>query len=285
MLTCSCTNLNIYLPALCWHPKQICIRERRLGLYLPLTDLILSDNRNPLLQTTRHIKWTLRISHIFSLTFNASTKSVEIACFGGHIVFTFTFMHLADAFTQSDLQLHSGYTFSLVSVFPGNRTHNLLRCWRNALPLSHTGTVFEVDDRKSTHRRQCGCPGFSISSCFLPSNSSLSFPSWTSHCSCFLGGGQSFFCCSSWCWREAFPHLNHVCEMLLYETIKYENSQLYLCICPVCKAIAFHCKSPRNLCMFIYLNVLRLRMLYGPLYWFFTLRKHMHLKSHVRSMV
>ncbi len=46
-------------------------------------------------------------------------------------------MHLADAFIQSDL--HSGYTFSLVSVFPGNRTHNLLRCWRNALPLSHTG--------------------------------------------------------------------------------------------------------------------------------------------------
>ncbi len=46
---------------------------------------------------------------------------------------TFTFMHLADAFIQSDLQLHSGYTFSLVCVFPGNRTHNLLRCWRNAL--------------------------------------------------------------------------------------------------------------------------------------------------------
>ncbi len=37
-------------------------------------------------------------------------------------------LHLADAFIQSDLQLHSGYTFSLVRVFPGNRTHNLLRC-------------------------------------------------------------------------------------------------------------------------------------------------------------
>ncbi len=49
-------------------------------------------------------------------------------------------MHLADAFIQSDLQLHSGYTFSLVCVFPGNRTHNLLRSWCNALPLSHTGT-------------------------------------------------------------------------------------------------------------------------------------------------
>ncbi len=42
--------------------------------------------------------------------------------------FTFTFMHLEDAFIQSDLQLHSGYTITLVCVFPGNRTHNLLRC-------------------------------------------------------------------------------------------------------------------------------------------------------------
>ncbi len=57
--------------------------------------------------------------------------------------FTFTFMHLADAFIQSDLQLHSGYTFSLVHVFPGNRTHNLSLSWRNVLPLSHTGTGFE----------------------------------------------------------------------------------------------------------------------------------------------
>ncbi len=51
-------------------------------------------------------------------------------------------MHLADAFIQSNLQLHSGYTFSLVHVFPGNRTYNLLRNRRNALPLSHTGTNF-----------------------------------------------------------------------------------------------------------------------------------------------
>ncbi len=29
---------------------------------------------------------------------------------------TFTFMHLADAFIQSDLQLHSGYTFFLISM-------------------------------------------------------------------------------------------------------------------------------------------------------------------------
>ncbi len=53
---------------------------------------------------------------------------------------SFTFMHLADAFIQSDLQLHSGYTFLLVHAFPGNRTHNLSLSWRNVLPLSHTGT-------------------------------------------------------------------------------------------------------------------------------------------------
>ncbi len=39
--------------------------------------------------------------------------------------FTFTFMHLADAFIQSDLQ------FLSVHVFPGNRTHNL--CAANAM--------------------------------------------------------------------------------------------------------------------------------------------------------
>ncbi len=58
------------------------------------------------------------------------------------IISIFTFMHLADAFIQSDLQLHSGYTFLSVYVFPGNRTHNLLRCWRNALPLSHRNSIF-----------------------------------------------------------------------------------------------------------------------------------------------
>ncbi len=49
-------------------------------------------------------------------------------CYAVSELFTFSFLHLADAFIQSDLQLHSGYTISLVCVFPGNRTHNLLRC-------------------------------------------------------------------------------------------------------------------------------------------------------------
>ncbi len=66
---------------------------------------------------------------------------VKVIWWTGLLHLHFTFMHLADAFIQSDLQLHSGYTFSLVNAFPGNRTHNLLRCWHNALPLSHRNTV------------------------------------------------------------------------------------------------------------------------------------------------
>ncbi len=42
--------------------------------------------------------------------------------------FTFTFMHLVDAFIQSDLQSIQAIHFISVCVFPGNRTHNLLRC-------------------------------------------------------------------------------------------------------------------------------------------------------------
>ncbi len=55
-------------------------------------------------------------------------------------VCTFTFMHLADAFIQSDLQCIQDIHFFHYSAFPGNRTHNLLRCKRNALPLSHRNT-------------------------------------------------------------------------------------------------------------------------------------------------
>ncbi len=34
------------------------------------------------------------------------------------LTFTFTFMHLADAFIQSDLQLHSGYTLIVSTCVP-----------------------------------------------------------------------------------------------------------------------------------------------------------------------
>ncbi len=53
-------------------------------------------------------------------------------------------------FYPSDLQLHPGYTFSLVCVFPGNRTHNPLRHWRNALRLSHTGKYIVSSYSKHT---------------------------------------------------------------------------------------------------------------------------------------
>ncbi len=53
-----------------------------------------------------------------------------------HYIYIYAFSR---RFYPKRLTVHSGYTFFLlpVHVFPGNRTHNLLRCWRNALPLSH----------------------------------------------------------------------------------------------------------------------------------------------------
>ncbi len=53
----------------------------------------------------------------------------------------FTFMHLSDAFIQSDLQCIQVIHFLSVHVFPGNRTHNL--CAANAMlyPLSHRNTI------------------------------------------------------------------------------------------------------------------------------------------------
>ncbi len=43
------------------------------------------------------------------------------------LLFTFTFMHLADAFIQSDLHCILHYSFYILSAlaFPGNRTHDL----------------------------------------------------------------------------------------------------------------------------------------------------------------
>ncbi len=87
----------------------------------------------------------------------SSSSEVNSGLFLSARLLTFTFMHLADAFIQSDLQLHSGYTFLSVYVFPGNRTHNLLRCWHNALPLSHTGTLPEI--KGSRDELVCLCRG------------------------------------------------------------------------------------------------------------------------------
>ncbi len=49
-------------------------------------------------------------------------------------------LHLSDGFIQSDVQLHSGYTFLTSMWVPWESNPQPLRCWRNSLPLSHTGT-------------------------------------------------------------------------------------------------------------------------------------------------
>ncbi len=48
-----------------------------------------------------------------------------------YIFFFYIFMHLADAFIQSDLQCIQAIHFLSVRVFPRNRTHNL--CAANSM--------------------------------------------------------------------------------------------------------------------------------------------------------
>ncbi len=61
--------------------------------------------------------------------------------------FTFTFMHLADAFIQSDLQLHSGYTFFISMCVPWESNPQpfalLTQC---STTEPHRNTLCTVDD-------------------------------------------------------------------------------------------------------------------------------------------
>ncbi len=115
-------------PALCWVGLTICVPE---GYHRKRTWLHANVHKHIYIHSL-HV-WSLAVL----LCLVVLTKVLNA---GNTFTFTFTFMHLADAFIQSDLQLHSDYTFLLVHVFPGNRTHNLSLSWHNVLPLSHTGT-------------------------------------------------------------------------------------------------------------------------------------------------
>ncbi len=80
------------------------------------------------------------------------------------LIITFTFMHLADAFIQSDLQCIQVIHFLSVHVLPGNRTHNL---WvvgsHNALTTEPQESqlwdpagghhLYQTDDRRGTNGR------------------------------------------------------------------------------------------------------------------------------------
>ncbi len=60
------------------------------------------------------------------------------------------YLHLTEFFLSKATKL----TISTVCVFPGNWTHNLLRCWRNALPLSHRNTsllITHPSEHRSSH--------------------------------------------------------------------------------------------------------------------------------------
>ncbi len=62
-----------------------------------------------------------RIKAVFNPEYYKAIKALLIK-------HTFIFMHLADAFIQSDLQCIRATHFLSLCVFPGNWTHNLLHC-------------------------------------------------------------------------------------------------------------------------------------------------------------
>ncbi len=64
---------------------------------------------------------------------------------------TFTFMHLADAFIQSDLHCIqvTVSTFSSALAFPGNRTHDLGVASAMLYQLSYRKAVFLQDLQES----------------------------------------------------------------------------------------------------------------------------------------
>ncbi len=66
-------------------------------------------------------------------------RSIYFICI---LLFIYIYIYaFSRRFYPKRLTIAFRYTFSFVRVFPGNQTHNLLRCWRNALPLSHRNTV------------------------------------------------------------------------------------------------------------------------------------------------
>ncbi len=73
----------------------------------------------------------VRSERIYSIqsALKCARRELKLYIFTEVYTFTFTFMHLADAFIQSDLQCIQVIHF--LCVFPGNRTHNL--CAANAM--------------------------------------------------------------------------------------------------------------------------------------------------------
>ncbi len=70
---------------------------------------------------------------VLPLALAIGTKGLKVCKENIPHTITFTYMHLADAFIQSDLQCIQAIHLycQYVCVFPGNRTHNL--CAANAM--------------------------------------------------------------------------------------------------------------------------------------------------------
>ncbi len=75
--------------------------------------------------------WATLLANALIVLHSAYSILIYRTVLGRNLNITFTFMHLADTFIQSDLQCIQAIHFLSVCVFPGNRTHNL--CTANAM--------------------------------------------------------------------------------------------------------------------------------------------------------
>ncbi len=92
------------------HSRELVSRHRDIVLsHIHSLGLRMNAKKSVLLPSQRTVFLGVRLD---SVQMQARLAPARIS----DLTFTFTFMHLADAFIQSDLQLHSGYTFSLVCV-------------------------------------------------------------------------------------------------------------------------------------------------------------------------
>ncbi len=125
---CFYTILKLHrLPS---HPQQALVLLQSYPCY-PLNDLRWPNTWEEMMPTPQE---DLRGSNPQTLyRINRIYNSVNILSFCN----IFTFMHLADAFIQSDLQCIQVIHLLSVCVFPGNWTHNL--CAANTM-LYHRAT-------------------------------------------------------------------------------------------------------------------------------------------------
>ncbi len=136
-LKASCQYMPMFYGRECLHEVYTNVHKRGFFKIFLLKDIYIFIQ--PSMHSFDQKVKTFKMSFLFLFQIDAILLNLTLIIIIYYILhFTFTFMHLADAFIQSDLQcIQVIHSFLSVHVFPGNRTHNL--CAANAM-LYHWAT-------------------------------------------------------------------------------------------------------------------------------------------------